>query len=238
VKVGRLAAFALVVGVIGGFTAGQAAPVPTVVHPVPPSVAPPVTATPLTPPARVLLVGDSILRQAGPALARTFGHGATVRNAAVNGSGLLTPRFFDWAAQLDEELARATPDLVVVSFIGNYTGDPAGLWRTSDGEVVESIEDPAFAPEWARQTDAVLADLAPTGAAVVLVLPPSIPVPAVQAVVDRLRVVYQDAAARWPFVTLVDAMAVLDDPGDRAADGVHLSDGGAQALAAAIAAAS
>jgi hypothetical protein len=200
-------------------------------------VAPPVTATPITPPEQVLLVGDSILRQTGPALVRALGDGFTVRNVAVNGSGLLTPRFFDWAARVDQELARATPDLVVISFIGNYTGDPAGLWTTADGRTVESIESPDFAPEWARQTDALLADVARTGARVVLVLPPSIPVPAVQDVVDRLRVVYQDAAARWPNVTLVDAAAVLPGPEDRAEDGVHLSDRGEQRLAAAIAAA-
>jgi hypothetical protein len=226
-----------VVGVIGGFTAGRAAPVPTVVHPAAP-VDPPVTATPVASPARVLLIGDSILRQTGPALAHVLGDRAVVRNVAVNGSGLLTPRFFDWPARVDAELARATPDVVVVSFIGNYTGDPAGLWTTADGRTVESIESPDFAPEWGRQTDALLADIAPTGAQVVLVLPPSIPVPVVQDAVDRLRIAYQQVAARWPMVTLVDAATVLPDPEDRAVDGVHLSDRGERRLAAAIAAAS
>jgi lysophospholipase L1-like esterase len=160
-----------------------------------------------------------------------------VRNVAVNGSGLLSRRFFDWSARLAEELARATPDVVVVCFIGNYTGDPAGLWVTDAGTTVESIESPDFGPEWGRQTDAVMAAVAPTGARVVLVLPPSIPVPAVQAVVDRLRVEYQQVAARWSFVTLVDAAAVLTGPEDRAPDGVHLSARGEQRLADAIAAA-
>jgi hypothetical protein len=226
-----------VVGVIGGFTAGRASPVPTVVHPAAP-VAPPVTAMPVASPERVLLVGDSILRQTGPALAGVLGDRAVVRNVAVNGSGLLTPRFFDWPERVDEELARATADVVVISFIGNYTGDPAGLWTTADGRTVESIESPDFAPEWGRQTDALLADIAPTRARVVLVLPPSIPVPVVQGAVDRLRDVYRQVAARWPTVTLVDAASVLPGPEDRAVDGVHLSDRGERRLAAAIAAAS
>jgi hypothetical protein len=209
VKVGRLATFALVIGLIGGVQAGRAEPVPTVVHPVEATV---------PGPQRVLLVGDSILRQTGPAVADALGEGFAVRNTAVNGSGLLTPRFYDWTDRLAEEL-RLAPDVVVVSFIGNYTGDPAGLWRTAAGETVESIESPQFAAEWAGQTEAVLAAIAPTGARVVLTLPPSIPVPAVQDVVDRLRVVYQEVAARWPSVTLVDAAAVLPGPEDRAPDG-------------------
>jgi hypothetical protein len=227
-RTGRAAVFALVVGLIGGFQAGRAEPVPTVVHP---------TATPAgaEAPQRVLLVGDSILRQTGPALADSLGAGFSVRNVAVNGSGLLTPRFFDWPARVDGELDRITPDLVVVSFIGNYTGDPAGLWTTADGHVVESIEDPTFAVEWGRQTEALLDTLAPTGARVVLVLPPDIPVPAVQAVVEQLRVEYERVAAAHPEVTLVDADAVLEGPEDRAPDGVHLSDRGERRLAQAIA---
>ena len=219
---------ALVVGSIGGFQAGRASPVPTVVHPAPATV---------PEPERVLLVGDSILRQTGPALAERLGPGYAVRNVAVNGSGLLTPRFYDWDARLDEELGKVQPDLVVFEFLGNYTGDPAGLWRTPEGDVVESIEDPSFATEWGRQTDAAMAAIEPTGAVVILVLPPSVPVPAVQMAVDRLRAVYQEVEARWPFVRLVDALAAVDGPADRAVDGVHLSDAGERALAAAIAAA-
>lgn len=225
---GRLAVLALVVGLVGGFQAGQAAPVPTVVHPVPPAA---------SEPQRVLLVGDSLLRQTGPALADVLGPTYAVRNVAVNGSGLLSPRFYDWSARLSEELSAITPDVVVFEFLGNYTGDPEGLWVGEDGATVESIESPAFAREWGRQTDAAMAAIEPTGAEVVLVLPPSVPVPVVQAAVDRLRAEYEQVAQRWPFVRLVDAKAVLDGPEDRAEDGVHLSDGGERLLAAAIAAA-
>ncbi len=215
---------ALSVGLIGGFQAGRASPVPTVVHEEVPE------------PERVLLIGDSILRQTGPALAEVLGPGYAVRNVAVNGSGLLTPDFYDWAARLDEELATIEADVVVFSFLGNYTGDPDGLW-VEDGRTVESIESSAFSVAWGRQTDAAMAAIARAGAQVVLVLPPTVPVPVVQAAVDRLRAEYERVAAGWPFVTLVDATAVLDGPEDRAADGVHLSDSGARLLAGAIAAA-
>ncbi|HYF46275.1 MAG TPA: hypothetical protein VD926_08710, partial [Acidimicrobiales bacterium] len=163
-KGARLAATALVVGLIGGFQAGRAEPVPTVVH------------AELPEPERVLLVGDSLLRQTGPALADRLGPGYAVRNIAVNGSGLLTPRFHDWPARVADELGAITPDLVVVEFVGNYTGDPDGLWRSADGRVVATIEDPAFSREWGRRTDALMRSVEPTGAAVVLVLPPPMPV--------------------------------------------------------------
>jgi len=228
VKVGRLGVFALVAGVVLGFLAGRAEPVPTVVHPV---------AAPEPGPEHVLLVGDSILRQTGPALADELGEGYAVRNVAVNGSGLLTPAVVDWPARLEQELALVTPDLVVLSFIGNYTDDPAELWVDEAGHTITSVEDPALPPAWGRQTDALLAAIAPTGAEVVLVLPPTVPVPALQAVVDRLRAEYERAAARWPFVRVVDAAAALTSPADRAADAVHLSDRGEQRLAAAVAAA-
>ena len=227
-KVGRVGVFALVAGVVLGFLAGRAEPVPTVVQP----------ATPVADgPEHVLLVGDSILHQAGPALAAELGDGYAVRNVAVNGSGLLTPGVYDWVARLDEELALATPDVVVMSFIGNYTDDPAEMWVDDSGHTIDSVRDPALPAAWGRQADALMAAIAPTGAEVVLVLPPSVPVPALQAVVDQLRAEYERVAARWPFVRLADGAAAVDQPEDRAVDAVHLSDLGERRLAAAIAAA-
>jgi hypothetical protein len=42
-------------------------------------------------PTRVLLVGDSVMRQLGPALADQLPDDVRVRNEAVSGSGLLSP---------------------------------------------------------------------------------------------------------------------------------------------------
>ena len=112
----------------------------------------------------VLLVGDSIMRQTGPALTRQLGDEYTVHNEGVNGSGLLTPRFFDWADQLEQDLVRTDPDVVVMLFIGNYTDDPAEFWTTPEGEVIRSVGAPHFAREWGRQVDAAMAAIAETGA--------------------------------------------------------------------------
>ena len=72
----------------------------------------------------VLLVGDSIMRSTGPALAHQLGDRCRVHNEGVNGSGLLTPGVFPWPRHLAASLNRFDPDLVVMLFIGNYTATP------------------------------------------------------------------------------------------------------------------
>jgi hypothetical protein len=238
-KVARVAVFALVIGLVGGYQVGRAEP-----RVGPPGVpAAPIAgaATTVARPTRVLLVGDSILRQTGPALASRLGEDFRVRNAAVNGSGLLTPQVVDWPRRLTTNLARTRPEVVVFAFIGNYTGDPDGLWMKEDGGRVDTIQSDTFGPEWGRETDAAMAAIGAVGAEVVLVLPPPMPVPALQMVVDTLRAEYEQVAERWPFVHLVDGNAALGGPGGawsaatRAWDGVHLSEVGERLLADAVA---
>ena len=141
-------------------------------------------------------MGDSIMRQTGPALARQLGDGYTVHNEGVNGSGLLTPALFDWSDQLEQDLVRTDPDVVVFLFIGNYTDDPAEFWTTASGRRIRDVGSAAFAREWGRQADAAMAAIAETGAPVVLVLPPPMASDELQAVVDRLRVEYERVAGR------------------------------------------
>lgn len=203
-------------------------------------------ATPST--RHALLVGDSIMRQTGPALANRLGDGWTVHNEGVNGSGLLTPGVFDWSDRLEQDLARTDPDVVVFLMIGNYTADPSELWHTPEGEVVRDIGAPAFAREWGRQADEAMDAIAETGAPVVLVLPPPMPTDELQAVVDALRDEYRRIAAERPFVRLVDAARPLGGPDGewigflpgedvpiRTADAVHLAPHGQRLLAQTIA---
>jgi len=199
---------------------------------------------------QVLLVGDSIMRQSGPALARQLGDGWAVHNEGVNGSGLLTPDRFDWADHLEQDLARTDPDVVVFLFIGNYTDDPEQFWRTPEGREVRDIGSGAFAREWGREADRAMAAIAETDARVVLVLPPPMPNDELQAVVDALRAEYERVAGRWDFIRLADATEALGGPegewvgfkrtvgGDlqpvRVGDGVHLAPLGQRLLAAEI----
>jgi hypothetical protein len=199
----------------------------------------------------VLLVGDSIMRQTGPALTRQVGDRFTVHNEGVNGSGLLTPGVFDWPDHLAQDLARTDPDVVVMLFIGNYTDDPAELWVTPDGERVANVNSPAFAREWGRQVDAATAAIADRGATVVLVLPPPMAVAELQSVVAALRAEYERVAADWDFVRLADATEAVGGPngewvadlpaGDgslrpvRVPDTVHLAEHGQRLVAREIA---
>jgi hypothetical protein len=167
----------------------------------------------VTPPTEhVLLVGDSIMRQTGPWLERQLGDGFTVHNEGVNGSGLLTPAFFDWPDQLEQQLVRTDPDVVVFLMIGNYTDREDWFWTTADGEVVTDKTSSAFAREWGRQVDEAMAAIADTGARVVLVLPPPMATEELSTVVDHLRAEYERVAAEWPFVTLADAAEAVGGP--------------------------
>ncbi len=227
-------------------TAAQSEPATTTTAPgtaarttVPPNMPPP--------PLDVLLVGDSIMKSTGPALAHQLGSRYRVHNEGVNGSGLLTPDVFDWPAQLPESLDRLDPDVVVMLFIGNYTSDPAQMWVAADGRTVPDVYPPAFAREWGQQAERHVIEVISTGAEVVLVLPPPMISARVQRVTDRLRAEYRAVAARHPEVTLVDAATAVGGPDGewvatrptaagtlapvRVADTVHLADHG-QALVA------
>ena len=160
----------------------------------------------------VLLVGDSIMHQTGPALERQVGDRFTVHNEGVNGSGLLTPGVFDWPDQLTQVLARTDPDVVVVLFIGNYTDEPAQFWTTDRGREVRDKTSALFAEEWGRQADAAMVAIAAVGAEVVLVLPPPMVGADLVAVAEALRAEYRRVAQRWDFVRLVDAADAVGGP--------------------------
>ena len=232
-----LALMAMVVVLTGAAlvtpVAAQSEPAPTTV-PMPTTVLPPTTvpvttteptAPPTTPPTTaptgeavpttvqdVLLVGDSIMKSVGPALARQLGAHWRVHNEGVNGSGLLTPGVFNWPRHLNASLNRFDPDVVVMLFIGNYTSDPAQKWVGADGRRVPDVYSPAFAREWGRQADRFVTQMIGSGAAVVLVLPPPMISARVQTVTDRLRAEYRAVAARHPEVTLADATTAVGGP--------------------------
>ena len=79
----------------------------------------------------VLLVGDSIMRQTGPALTEGLPD-REVDNRGVNGSGLLNPQVYDWVDRLPGLVAQSRPEATVVLFIGNYAPEEA-WWIGADG---------------------------------------------------------------------------------------------------------
>jgi len=192
-------------------------------------------------PRRVLLVGDSVMNQTGGALTNILRED-DVRNEGVNGSGLLTPDYLDWPAQLRRLLDRFDPDVVVFLFVGNFDLGTGETYTTADGHVIESRRDPAFPRAWQAQAQR-MTDLAEeAGADVVWVLPPPMQDAADQALIEQLRAGYEDLGT-----TTVDANEVLaDDDGGflaeaddgtplRNRDGVHLANEGARRLARLVA---
>jgi hypothetical protein len=192
-------------------------------------------------PKRVLLVGDSVMNQTGAALTNIL-RDDDVRNEGVNGSGLLTPDYLDWPAQLRRLLDRFDPDQVVFLFVGNFDLGTGEVFTTADGHEITSRRDPAFYRAWQAQAQRMTDQAEDAGADVLWVLPPPMRDPADQAEINQLRDVYEDLGT-----DTVDAYDVLaDDNGDfiaatpdgtalRNDDGVHLANEGARRLAHLIA---
>jgi hypothetical protein len=195
-------------------------------------------------PRRVLLVGDSVMSQTGPPLARALPDD-DVRNEAVSGSGLLTPDYVDWPVELRRLLNRFHPDVVVFLFVGNFDLGTGDTFTTLDGRTIDDRLDPAFDEAWRAQAQRMSEQAEDAGADVVWVLPPPMRHREDQQVVDGLRRAYEDVVDEVGG-SIVDADEVLaDDEGRflgaddgtplRLADGVHLAPAGARRLADLIA---
>ncbi|MEL7208223.1 MAG: GDSL-type esterase/lipase family protein [Actinomycetota bacterium] len=198
----------------------------------------------------VLLVGDSIMRQTGPALEEAL-PSHSIDNRGVNGSGLLNPQVYDWVDRLPGVVARARPETTVVLFIGNYAPEDE-WWIDAAGDPVPPDTE-AFYAEWREQAERIVAILEESGSDIVWVLPPPVSSAAGNRTIAGLRAVYEDLAAAHPSITLVDAAPPLsDDDGAyvgsvvlpdggvvdlRTGDGVHLAPTGAALIAEEIAAA-
>ena len=193
---------------------------------------------------RVLLAGDSILRQTGPSLDDQFGFRVEIDNEAVNNSGLLTPHVVDWNRRLADELDDKDPAVVVFLFIGNYTDE--NFYVNGDGVEVQK-NTPEFFSAWGDEADRLMRQLRDREAEVFWVLPPPQLSAENQATTEGIRQVYADLAERWPRIHLIDANEALAGPNGeylatttnaqgntvelRTGDSVHLTDAGARRLA-------
>ncbi|MET0739881.1 MAG: GDSL-type esterase/lipase family protein [Acidimicrobiales bacterium] len=200
-------------------------------------------------PTRVLLVGDSVMHQLGDALIDQAPRGVKVRNEAVWGSGLLSPWFVDWPANLNDLLDQYDPDIVVFLFVGNYNFGGDHEYETASGVRIPDRTSPAFFRAWQAQAEHMTERAAEAGAEVAWILPPPMSGPDGQAVVDGLRDVYEQVAEDTG-AELIDANDVLarengsflargtNADGEsvplRSPDGVHLAPTGAARLAALV----
>lgn len=204
------------------------------------------------PPVRVLLIGDSIMNQAGvyleSSLEEQSGVDVEVRNEGRNGTGLLTPANYDWLAETPALVEEYQPDIIAVLFVGNYTD--TGLWRTEGGAEVEGYTD-LFFREWEGEARALQNELAVSGADIYWVNPPPMLADEGTRRVSYFRQIHRGIAEDWTGTVLIDGTDVLanDDgsyafelPGEdgdleqvRTIDSVHLTALGSELLADEIA---
>jgi len=210
-----------------------------------PVLASPTTAAPL----RLLSVGDSLGIDFGQALVDDLAATGVV-NAVLDGqidTGLSRPDYFNWPAELANDVARYNPEAVVV-FIG--ANDPQNF--ISDGTAL-AYGTPAWDAAYAQRVGAFMQTATAAGARVLWVGMPPMANPTLNAQMQALNAIYQSEAATHPGVTYFASWSVLSAPGGgyseylpdasgsevevREPDGTHLAPGGAERLSrAAIAA--
>ncbi|MCX7620295.1 MAG: twin-arginine translocation signal domain-containing protein [Acidimicrobiales bacterium] len=203
----------------------------------------------------VLLIGDSIMNQTKdfvkPRLRRLPAlDDVEVKAQAVNGSGLLTPKIYDWKTKASELIERYEPAAVVVLFVGNYT--ETDLWLAANGTYVPNDYQQLFYDEWRKQAEELTEILRRRGAQVWWVLPPPFYGPEGQRREGLLRETYLQLARDLPGVGLVDGRAALGGPNGefewnlpsidngeivtvRQGDSLHLTPDGGKRMASAIA---
>lgn len=205
-----------------------------------------------TEPVRVLLIGDSIMNQAGVYLEETLEarddiDDVEVFNEGVNGSGLLTPAAYDWQQQAADLVDEIDPDVVVVLFVGNYTS--TDLWVNDAGLEVEGYTDQFFLA-WEEEARDLQRTIVDSGADVYWVNPPPMLNEEGERRVVEFRQIHRRIAEDWTGTVLIDGTDVLsngeggyafelpDDDGVpqqvRTLDSVHLTNAGSRLLAGEI----
>lgn len=197
-------------------------------------------------PLRILMAGDSVLRDFSESVLRlTAGDTRFAIEAHYEiATGLTRPDAYDWPAALADDVARVDPELVVVMFGGN---DGQGIVEP-DGTVHQRVSDPGWAPEYARRVAALMDQLRGDGDTLVYwVLQPPMRDVDFDARIDIINDVYEREAEDRPWVQVVDTAPLFGTadgsyadalPGVggavadlRQGDGIHLSRDGADLLA-------
>jgi uncharacterized protein len=196
---------------------------------------------------RLYIAGDSQAQGFGESVERLSGATGLVAPSLdfKVSSGLTRPDFFDWPKQLQDQVRKIRPDVVVVDFGGN----DAQPIKTADGKQYD-VTDPPWLVEYAKRVGQTMDFLSADGRKVIWVGTPNAKDDAFTQRLAVLRQAYQQEAAKRPNVTLVDTWSmfqspnggyadfIVDDDGEaklmRQDDGFHLNLDGANKLARAI----
>ncbi len=195
-------------------------------------------------PLRVLLLGDGIMWDAGPALEAALGAGGpvVVRDESYWGFGLTRPEWRDWTTLWPQYIAELDPDVVIVT-----VGPHDVVSRPIDG-TLRGPGDPVWSTWYGGLLDQAAGALTARGASVVwlgMLWQGQPELHGADTAVAALNVEIGALAARTPSVTYVDAAAALAGPDGRylelaepgmrlrKPDGEHLCAEGAERFAAA-----
>jgi len=112
-----------------------------------------------TAPATVVLIGDSLMHQAASGI-RAALPGSTVVDGSIPGTGLLNGAV-DWSSQAAALVALYHPDVVVVSFVGNYDqseGKPRrrlrrvfAAWAAAAQKLTDELRTSVARVDWVAQ---------------------------------------------------------------------------------------
>jgi hypothetical protein len=210
---------------------------------VPPPPPPPRTPT-AEAPLRVLVVGDSTMREPGMALQQVLATtGVAVSHLDQRASsGLSRPDFFDWPGHLAALIPEHSAEVVVIMFGGN---DAQGF--VVDG-VVFDFGTPEWIAEYGNRVNATMALASADGRRVVWIGQPVMKSESFDSKISLINQIYIDQATAFPGVTFLDSRPILTPDGYRgfgpgvdgsesqlrASDGIHLAPAGGDLLAAAV----
>ena len=219
------------------------APPPTAATPVTaPDGLAPLAAPTASAPLRLLVVGDSLGIDFGQPLVNDLAS-TDVVSAVLDGhidTGLARPDYFDWQSELQGDLARYQPQVVVV-FIG--ANDPQNF---IDGSSALTYGTPAWNAAYAKRVGTFMEEASAAGARVLWIGMPPMADPVLNAKMEAVNAIDQDQAALHRGVSYLASWSVLSDPQGRYAtflpdasgsevqirepDGTHLAPSGAQRL--------
>lgn len=198
-----------------------------------------------TAPLRVLLAGDSMMRELGSSIENLAPGELTDTSLDYRvSSGLTRPDFFDWPSHLAVQLDQAQPEALVLMFGAN---DHQNV--EVDGKIL-TVDTPEWFAEYHRRVGLVMDLLHRPGLTVTWVAQPAMRATDFSAAMAALSEVYRSEAQSRPWVHVVELSGVLNGPDGgyaaslpgedgapvvmRQEDGVHLSRAGADRAAVAV----
>ncbi len=194
-------------------------------------------------PLRVLIIGDSIGEDLGYSLvndlAATDAVGA-ILDAHVD-TGLSRPDYFNWPAELNADMVKYAPQVVVVMIGGN---DAQNFIVNNQ---VMTVGTASWVAAYGQRAALMMTEATSRGAQVIWVGMPSMADPTLSADMKMIDNIDRAQSILHPGVTYVSSTAVLCGPGGqyeeylttpsgteievRTPDGVHLASGGSEIVA-------